>query len=219
METKGIDLAAIPQTAIRILTSPSAFFREMPKTGGYVEPLVFMVAMAVVGGLIHSVLSFVGMGGFTSMAMSMAYVVIMPVSAAIFGFIGAAIMYVIWKAMGSRENYETAYRCGAYISATMPITALLRLFPYLGSIAGIAITTFFIVIASVIVHGIDSKKAWTVFGAIGAILALLSLSGEFASRKLAGSAARFGRDMEKSSELMKKQSEEMRKLMDRKKPE
>jgi len=57
MEQKGFDFAAIPQTAIRIITQPAAFFREMPKTGGFVEPLIFMVVIGVVSGLIQAVLS------------------------------------------------------------------------------------------------------------------------------------------------------------------
>lgn len=33
MEQKGFDFAAIPQSAIRVITQPAAFFREMPKAG------------------------------------------------------------------------------------------------------------------------------------------------------------------------------------------
>jgi len=46
MDGKSIDFAAIPQTAVKVLTSPSEFFRQMPKTGGFVEPLVFMIAIS-----------------------------------------------------------------------------------------------------------------------------------------------------------------------------
>jgi hypothetical protein len=49
--------ATIPRTAIKALMSPSEFLKEMPKTGGFVEPLVFMIAMGVVAGLLESILS------------------------------------------------------------------------------------------------------------------------------------------------------------------
>ncbi|MBF0564760.1 MAG: YIP1 family protein [Nitrospirae bacterium] len=212
MDTKGIDLTAIPQTAIKVLTSPSAFFREMPKTGGYVEPLVFVLAMGVVSGLMRMVLGILGLS-LTSLVWGIASVVVIPIFIAIFGFVGAAIMYIIWKAIGSQENYETAYRCMAYISVITPITTALSLFPIIGSIAGIAISTFFIVTASVETHGINSKKAWTVFGIIGAIIALTSLSSQFAARRAVENATLFRQSIEKSSELMKKQAEEMQKQM------
>ena len=54
METKNIiNLTEIRDTAIKVLTSPSEFFREMPKTGGFVEPLIFMVVMGIIGGLLN----------------------------------------------------------------------------------------------------------------------------------------------------------------------
>lgn len=133
MEGKGINFAAFPQTAIKVLTAPAAFFREMPKTGGFVEPLVFAVVMGVIAGLIQSVISILGLNVAAGMATGVASIVIMPIMIAIVGFVGAAILFVIWKLMGSQESYETAYRCGAYISAFAPIAAVLSIIPYLGA--------------------------------------------------------------------------------------
>lgn len=214
METKGINIAAIPQTAIRVIISPSAFFREMQKTGGYVEPLVFMVVMGVIGGLIQTVFSLLGLHLAAGMAMGAASIIILPILIAIFGFVGAAIIFVIWKLMGSQESYETAYRCAAYISALTPITTVLGLIPYLGAPIGIVLSTFFLVIASVEVHKIPSRKAWLVFGIIGAILIIMSISSEFAARRLAVEAKKFQKDMEEASKAMQKQAEEMQKQME-----
>ncbi len=209
MEAKGFDFAAIPQTAIKVLTSPSAFFREMPKTGGYIEPLIFMVVMGVIGGLIQTVFSFIGFSLVAGMAMGVASIVLMPIFIAIFGFIGAAIIFVIWKLMGSQEPYETAYRCAAYISALTPITAVLNIVPYLGPAAGIVLMTFLIVIASVEVHKIPSQKAWLVFGIIGAILILLNISAQFAARKIAHELPKMQKEMEEASKAIQKQTGEI----------
>src|SRR3989338_1047508 len=141
MEGKGINFAAFPQTAIKVLTSPAAFFREMPKTGGFVEPLVFMVVMGVISGLIQAALSLLGLSIAGGIAMGLAAIIMMPIFIAIFGFVGAAILFVIWKLMGSQESYETAYRCGAYISAFAPIAAVLSIIPYIGSAIGIILVT------------------------------------------------------------------------------
>lgn len=211
METKGIDFAAIPGTAVKVLTNPAGFFREMPRTGGFVEPLVFMAAMGVVGGLIQSILAVIGLRLAAGMAMGIASIIIMPIMVAIFGFVGAAILFVIWKLMGSQESYETAYRCGAYASALTPITTLIGIIPYIGSPVGIALMTYFLIVASVEVHSIPARKAQLVFGVIGLILIIFIVSGEFAARRMARQMEEASRAMQKQAEEMQKQAEEARK--------
>jgi hypothetical protein len=170
MEGSKIDFAGIPQTAKNVLTSPPEFFREMPKTGGFVEPLVFMIAMGVVAGLLQSILSVLRLQVGAGMAMGLASVIVLPIMIGIFGFVGAAVLFLIWKLMGSGESYETAYRCGAYAGALTPVSVLLSLIPFVGAAVSVLLMTFFLVTASVAVHGIPSRKAWMVFGIIGGLL-------------------------------------------------
>lgn len=214
MEQKGINLAAIPQAAISVLTGPSDFFMKMPKSGGFVEPLVFAVIMGVIAGLIQTIFSLAGLSLAAGMAMGVASIIITPVMVAIFGFVGAAIMFVIWKLMGSQESYETAYRCGAYISVLTPITTVLGIIPYVGTAIGIALMMLFIVLASIVVHRIPAGKAWLVFGIIGAVLIVLNIGGQFAARRIAGNAMQFQKSMEETSkkiqELSKKTEEARR---------
>jgi hypothetical protein len=210
-QTKNIDFAAIPQTAVKVVTSPAAFFRGMQKSGGFIEPLVFMVVMGLVSGIIQAVLSILHLNMVGGVAAGVASIIILPVAIAIFGFVSAGISFVIWKIMGSQESYETAYRCVAYAGAISPITTLLGIVPYLGSALGILIGTYFIVIASVEVHRIPQKKAWTVFGIIAAVLILLSLSGQFAARRLSSETGRFQEEMKEATTQMQKSAEESRK--------
>jgi hypothetical protein len=211
METKSIDLASIQKTAISVLTSPSAFFREMPKTGGFVEPLIFMVIMGIISGLIQTIFSLISLNITGGMAMGVASIILVPIFAVIGGFIGAAILFVIWKLLGSKETYETAYRCGAYISLLMPIITVLGIIPYLGSAVAIVLYIYFLVIASVEVHKIPSQKAWLVFGIIGAILIIMNISAQMSARKLSKEAGKFQEKMEETSKTMKKQVEQMQK--------
>lgn len=212
MGTRSIDFAAIPQTAIKVVTSPAEFFREMPKTGGFVEPLVFMVIMGVVSGLIsglyQAISGLLGLHLYGGMQMGIASIFLMPVmfaaGAAIFGFVSAAILFVIWKVMGSGESYETAYRCIAYLAALSPITTLLGAIPYLGGAIGLVIITFYFVTASVQTHGIPAQRAWIVFGILAAIFIVFSVSAQIAAR-------RFARNMEQATESWKGASEEMQK--------
>jgi MFS family permease len=183
----------------------------MPKTGGFIEPLIFMVVMGVISGLIQTIFSLVGLHIAAGMAMGVASIILVPIVMAIGGFIGAAILFVIWKLLGSQESYETAYRCGAYISVLTPIATVLGLIPYIGSAIGILLITYFLVVASVEVHNIPSQKAWLVFGIIGAILIIMNISAQYSARKFAREAVKFREKMEETSKAMKKQAEQMQK--------
>lgn len=209
MEGSKIDFATIPQTAMKVLTSPAEFFKEMPKTGGFVEPLVFMIAMGVVAGLLQSILSVFRFQVGAGMAMGLGSVIILPIMIGIFGFVGAAILFLIWKLTGSQESYETAYRCGAYIGVLTPISVLLHLLPFVGAAVSVLLMTFFLVTASVAVHNIPSRKAWLVFGMIGGLLVFFSVSAEFAARRIGRQAAEY----QKQAEQLQKQAEEASKAM------
>ena len=211
MEGSKIDFAAIPQTAMKVLTSPAEFFKEMPKTGGFVEPLVFMIAMGVVAGLLQSILSVLRFQVGAGMAMGLGSVILLPIMIGIFGFVGAAILFLIWKLTGSQESYETAYRCGAYIGVLTPISVLLHLIPFVGAAASILLMTFFLVTASVAVHNIPSRKAWLVFGIIGGLLVFFSVSAEFAARRFVREAAEYQKKAEEAAKTLQKQTEQLQK--------
>lgn len=181
-------IKATPATALEVITNPAGFFRQMPKTGGFLAPLLFMVVMGAIGGVLQAILGLFGLGS-GDMISGLIALILMPIMVAIFSFVGAAILFVFWKILGSAESYETAFRCGAYTAAIMPITILLNIIPYLGTILGLAWMTFLLVQASMEVHGMASKKAWTAFGILFAFLAISSISTEIASRKISKSMA------------------------------
>jgi hypothetical protein len=209
MDPKDINFAAMPQTAINVVTKPAEFFQGMPKTGGFLEPLVFAVVMGLIVGIIQAILGLIGLGpagGYGGGGMSgFGMIIFMPIAAAIGSFIGAAILFVIWKLMGSQENYETAYRCGAYLMALSPITAILGAVPYAGGLVSMAIFTFYIVMASVHVHNLPSQKAWLVFGIIGLVFALGGFYAEYKARNMASSMEKWrqmGEEYRQSAEDM-----------------
>jgi hypothetical protein len=176
-------LCGIRATALQVITRPGEFFRTMPKSGGFLPPLTFMVALGLATGLVHTLLSLLRLspGGTVT---GLAALILVPIVVGVFGFIGAAILFIIWKLMGSGESYETAYRGMAYTAAILPITAVLGIIPYLGGLVGLLWMTFLIVVVSIEVHGIKPKTAWVGFGAICAFFAVTSLSAEYAGRKM-----------------------------------
>jgi hypothetical protein len=175
----------ILETARKVITDPAGFYRAMPRTGGFGDPLVFMVVLGVAAGVLRAVLGFFHLGITGSVMVAMAAIVMTPIAVVIGGFIAAAILFVIWKLMGSNESYETAYRCSAYAVSVSPITAVLGVIPYVGPLIGLVWGLYLVVTASVEVHKIAAKTAWLVFGIITAILAIGSISGQITARRMA----------------------------------
>lgn len=190
---KKSPLQGIIDTTKHVIMNPAEFYRGMPKVGGFGDPLVFAVVLGVVAGLVQAVLGF--FSPVLSLAMALSAIIITPIAVLIGGFIGAAIVFVIWKLMGSNESYETAYRCGAYAMAIQPIVAVAGLIPVVGSLVGLAWMTYLLVMASVEVHKLPAKKAWLVFGIIAGIFALMSLGAQAGARKAQQSMAGFQKEM------------------------
>lgn len=210
METNKIDFAAIPQTAVRVVTAPAEFFKAMPKTGGFVEPLIFAVVMGALAGVVYAVSGVMGLGYMNAgVVSSLLMIIYMPVGAVIGSFIGAAILFVVWKLMGSNENYETAYRCVAYLAALSPIVALLALIPYAGGLINTAIYLYYTVVVSVEVHNLPARKAWLVFGIIYVVFALWGIRSEHAARNMSSVAEQWKKAAEESTETFKQSAKEM----------
>ncbi len=174
----------ILEKARTVLTAPENFYRQMPKSGGFLDPILFLIVMAVVGAIILVFCGFVGLGPMGALGVGIGSMLFMPVMAIIGSFIGGAIMFVIWKLMGTQENFETAYRCVAFASAIYPVTALVGLIPYLGSIVGIAWGFYLMFIATKEVHHLNEKTASMVFGILGLILIVSNIGSEMAARRM-----------------------------------
>ncbi|MEM7358865.1 MAG: Yip1 family protein [Pseudomonadota bacterium] len=185
MSDNTFNLATVIDDAKKVITDPAGFYREMPTEGGYTNPVIFVAVMAAVTGILGAVFSVIGFGGNAIMAgaAGFAAIIIMPIAMVIFSFIGAAILFVIWKLMGSEKDYEVAYRCAAYCTAILPIVTLLSLIPYVGTIIQSIWAFFLITTASVEVHKLPAQTSKIVFGVILGLLLLFSLSAENTARK------------------------------------
>ena len=195
------NITAILNTMVKVITNPVGFFQGMPKTGGFVEPLIFMISIGVVAGIIQVILAFVGLGFAVSFSEAIASVIIVPIFAGIFGFVSAGILFIIWKIMGSQQSFETAYRCSAYAGGIVPITTVLGVIPFLGPILGLVWMTYLLVVASVEVHNLNQKTSWIVFGAICAVFTLLSISSQFAVRRVTNEMSKWENYMENKEDI------------------
>jgi hypothetical protein len=175
-------LVSILEIFQAVISAPASFYRQMPTSGGYADPLIFAVVMGVAAGIVRIVISLLEFSFAKFFMLFLAGVIITPILTALFAFVAAAILFVIWQLMGSRQSYEVSFRCAAYALAISPVTAALNFIPYLGIVAGLAWMAYILVCASVEVHGTQPKIAWIVFGAICAILALGSVSMQHTAR-------------------------------------
>ena len=188
----GLDLGSLSDTAIQVIANPAGFYRGMARSGGFQQPVIFIAVMAVALAIVYTVLAFVGLGSVGGMGLGMGAgvtmgigsLIILPIAALIGSFIGAAILFVIWKLMGSDEDYETAYRCAAFGAAILPINGIISIVPYLGAIVGVGWGMYLMAIASIEVHGRQQQNAYAVFGILGAILIMANVNGERQARQM-----------------------------------
>jgi hypothetical protein len=158
--------------AIKLIANPFDFFRTMPKTGGLLDPMFYLVSTVLLDVMLISLESFVAHGaGFYGLGMLVGSLVIAPLIAVILSFFVAGIFYAIWSFMGSGESYETSYRCLAYMQIIVPVAILLSFVPYLG-LLGIAWWLYLMVTATRVIHNLPAKPALLVFGIIAVLAGL-----------------------------------------------
>lgn len=175
-------LGSIIETFQAVIVAPTSFFRRMPSSGGYVDPFIFAVVAGLAAGIVSIVLSLPWLSFSKFFMLLLTQLILFPILIGLFNFVTAAILFVIWQLMGSRQSYEVSFRCAAYSLAIAPITAALGLIPYLGVVAGLAWMAYILVCASVEVHGTELKLSWIVFGGLCAIIALGVVSVQHSAR-------------------------------------
>ncbi|MBV6340782.1 YIP1 family protein [Candidatus Magnetobacterium casense] len=184
MGRNHISVFSIPSTAIRVLTTPADFFSTMPKKGGYMGPLVFMIAMGVSGGLLKAAISILGFNILEGIGKAVAAILFVPVTVTLFGFLAALALFIIWKILGSRQSYETSYRCVAYMSVLMPVMVVINGFPFPGGLVSVTLLVIFIVIAGEKVHSIPPMRTRIVFTILGLVLAIMYVKNDQTIRQI-----------------------------------
>jgi hypothetical protein len=160
-------LGKVIEQAKQVITDPAGFYRAMPREGGYREPVTFTLVMAAIAGGIFALLSIIGLtgAGFGGVVA----IIVLPIALLIGGFIAAAVFFVIWKLMGSTQDYQAAYRCVAYSYAIFPVAILISVIPYVGALVRTVWGIWLLVTASVEVHGRQQRTALIVFGILGVL--------------------------------------------------
>jgi hypothetical protein len=134
------------ETWKEIMQSPSDFYREMPKTGGYFYPIVFATSsIAIMLSCVFLIypLIFPEMGNNTELTyMEIPLVVIFLIVGFIIALLmNAAILNITYKILGGKGSYEGTVGFVCY--ATAPF--VLGWIPLIGGIFGLYQTYLYIV--------------------------------------------------------------------------
>lgn len=174
-----MDLSKPFTDARQVLTSPSSFFQSMPRSGSLPEPLIFIVAMAVVTGLLAAIASlFSGSTGFFASFFDVSLATLWCI--ALWVLIGGSLLFFLWRRLGSTCGYETSLRVCAYASVIAPVYFLLHnIFGWgwmgLGlSLAGLA---YLLIRAGEQSHGIPGDRLLLPISGLATLLFVFQLLG------------------------------------------
>lgn len=129
----------------KVITTPGDFFREMPTSGGYGEPLKFAVINYIIAGIGMALIS---LGSMFFM------IVVMPIVGIIWLFISGAILYICFKIVGGSGSYEGTVRMLSYVSAVSAVAWI----PILGWIVALY-TIYLKIVGGTFVHDITTLRS------------------------------------------------------------
>ncbi|MGB9938942.1 YIP1 family protein [Methanosarcina sp.] len=152
-----------------IMQKPSDFYREMPETGGYFDPVIFSTVSAAIGTFIHLI--------FTPETDEVRkFISTVPIIAVMIPFIGiialfvdATILYAVYKTLGGKGTYEGTAKFVLYSSAASSLIWI----PFVGWIFGIY-QVYLYIVGGKFVHEISMERS---LAAVALSILLLLLFG------------------------------------------
>lgn len=169
--------AALIETTQRVLTAPSAFFRDMAVTGGIGAPLVYGLIVGYVGIVISAIYDFVlasvmgsGFGRFGAGTEALANVmpyfegamglgmklILGPIFLVIALFLMSGIFHLALMALGgAARGFEATFRVVCYSEAS----SLLNIVPLCGGILAPVVMIVLMIIGIAEAHGTTRGRA------------------------------------------------------------
>jgi hypothetical protein len=133
------------ETGKNIIMKPVDFFKSMPVTGGYKDPLIFALITSVIMGL-----------GLTIITLGVGFLAIIfaPIAVAVSVFLAALLLLVCAKMVGGTGSYEATMRVASYANI-VNIIGWIPIVSIIGSIYGLILT----VIGMKEIHKLTTAKA------------------------------------------------------------
>jgi hypothetical protein len=151
------------ETWKEVIQRPSDFYRKMPTTGGYADPITFAAISYFIYGLLAALLNRGMMGGMYgygmgaegySLSTALMAAIMAPIMGIISIFIGAAILYIIFKVLGGKGSYEGTVKFISYATAVL----LLSWIPFIGWLFGFY-GIYLYIVGGMIVHNVSMVKS------------------------------------------------------------
>lgn len=118
------------ETGKNIIMKPAEFFKTMPVTGGYKDPLIFALITSVIMGL-----------GLTVITLGVGFLAIIfaPIAVSISVFLAALLLLVCAKMVGGSGTYEATMRVASYANI-VNVIGWIPIVSIIGSIYGLWLT-------------------------------------------------------------------------------
>jgi hypothetical protein len=168
----------------QLLLNPAKTFRNMPREGGFSEPLITLATIGFISGILKVFVNFCFManGARIGLFTALSALIIMPIIVIGLGYLGAFLLSMLMRLVGSEDNLELALRVTAYLAIISPVAVVILPIPYAGNLVLFAILAYLLVAAGIEVYQLNSNTAWLLFGLGVGLLALLSLGSEITTR-------------------------------------
>jgi hypothetical protein len=159
--------------ALDVIWRPAEFFEAMPREDGLSRATAFVLIMGAVAGILGFVLRVLpGFGALFST----------PLAAFACTVVSAFVIHVLATLAGGKGNIEESYLFAAYLMTFFPLVVAAAVLPYLDvAVAGYGLYT--LVVGVVPVHRLEERRAWSVFGTVGAAALLSLLIASFVGRE------------------------------------
>ena len=139
-------------TLKKVLTDPEGFYSEMPKEGGYQEPLTFAAINFAIAGLLLGIVAVLLSG------IGPSFIVIVPIFMVIGGivklFIIGIILLIFFKILGGSGSYEGTVRILSYSSVVL-VFVWIPIIGWIISLYGI----WLIIVGGKHVHNLTTLKS------------------------------------------------------------
>ncbi|WP_440944869.1 YIP1 family protein [Methanosarcina sp. T3] len=166
------------ETWKEVMKSPSDFYREMPKTGGYFHPIVFATASLAIMlscALLIYPLIFPEMGTTKLTYMEISLIVIFLFVVFILGLLmNAAILNITYKILGGKGSYEGTVGFVYYATAAL----VLAWIPLIGGIFGLY-QTYLYIVGGKFVHGMSMVRSVFAFIMSGILVLVFVVLASF----------------------------------------
>lgn len=118
------------ETAKSVIIKPADFFKQMPVTGGYKDPLIFALITAVIMGI-----------GLTAITLGVGFLAILfaPLAVAISVFLAGLLLMLCARIVGGTGSYEGTVRLTCYANI-VNVIGWIPIVSILGSLYGLWLT-------------------------------------------------------------------------------